>query len=163
MPFHYFQPITRRQILDSSKLKEFADHNFKFHENGRKLSKRLENLWEKEKLLFTNNFSFSHSIFKRLVSQGHSKASLCGNGLRKVPKIIIHEEVCNTFFLTFKITIPNDKFLNQELGRKLRLINILENNCYKIILLKYELSTRDSSESLPNSQFLARAKRKKEF
>ena len=29
-------------ILDSSKLKEFADNNFKFDENGRKLSKRVE-------------------------------------------------------------------------------------------------------------------------
>ena len=36
-------PITRRQILDSSKLKEFADNNFKFDENGRKLSKQVEN------------------------------------------------------------------------------------------------------------------------
>ena len=30
-------PITRRQILDSSKLKEFADDNFKFYENGKKV------------------------------------------------------------------------------------------------------------------------------
>ena len=37
------QPITRRHILDSSKLKEFADDNLKFDENGRKLSKRVEN------------------------------------------------------------------------------------------------------------------------
>ena len=36
-------PITRRQILDSSKLKEFADDNFKFEENGRKSSKQVEN------------------------------------------------------------------------------------------------------------------------
>ena len=35
-------PITRRQILDSSKLKEFADNNFKFDENGRKLSKLVK-------------------------------------------------------------------------------------------------------------------------
>ena len=27
------------------------------------------------------NFSFSHSVFKRLFSQGHQKVSLCGNGL----------------------------------------------------------------------------------
>ena len=27
------------------------------------------------------NFSFSHGVFKRLVSQGRQKASLCGNGL----------------------------------------------------------------------------------
>ena len=31
------------QILDSSKLKEFVDDNFKFDENGRKLSKWVEN------------------------------------------------------------------------------------------------------------------------
>ena len=36
-------PITRRQILDSSKLKEFADDNFKFDENGRKLYKQVKN------------------------------------------------------------------------------------------------------------------------
>ena len=38
-----FQPITRWQILDSSKLKEFADDNFKFDESGRKLHKWVEN------------------------------------------------------------------------------------------------------------------------
>ena len=37
-------PITRRQILDSPKLKEFADDNFKFDENGSMLSKRVENI-----------------------------------------------------------------------------------------------------------------------
>ena len=37
------QPITRRQILDSSKLKEYADDNLKFDENERKLSKQVEN------------------------------------------------------------------------------------------------------------------------
>ena len=38
--FVMHKPVTRRQILDSSKLKEFAD-NFKFDENG---SKRVENI-----------------------------------------------------------------------------------------------------------------------
>ena len=33
----------KRQILDSSKLKEFADDNFKFDENVRKLSRWEEN------------------------------------------------------------------------------------------------------------------------
>ena len=42
--------ITRRQILDSSKLKEFADDNFKFDENGRKLSIRVENTMGKVEL-----------------------------------------------------------------------------------------------------------------
>ena len=72
--------IKGRQILDSSKLREFADDNFKFEENGRKLSKRVENTVGKGEI--TSNFSFSHSVFKRLVSQGHQKVSLCGNGLK---------------------------------------------------------------------------------
>ena len=36
-----------------------------------------------ESWLVTSNFSFSHSVFKRLVSQGRQKVSLCGNGLSK--------------------------------------------------------------------------------
>ena len=39
-------------------------------------------LWVKEKLLVMSNFSFSHSVFKGLVSQGRQKVSLCGNGLK---------------------------------------------------------------------------------
>ena len=61
-------PITRRQILDSSKLKEFADDDFKFDENGSNLSKWVENIVGTGELLVTSNFSFSHSVFKRLVS-----------------------------------------------------------------------------------------------
>ena len=35
--------LTLSQILDASKLKEFADDNFKPIENGRKLSKQVQN------------------------------------------------------------------------------------------------------------------------
>ena len=38
-----FNSFPKRQILDSSKFKEFADHNFLFNENGRTLSKLVEN------------------------------------------------------------------------------------------------------------------------
>ena len=38
-----FQPFPKQQILDSFKLKEFADHNFKLYENDRKFSKQVEN------------------------------------------------------------------------------------------------------------------------
>ena len=55
----------------SSKLKEFADDDFKFDENGRKLSNRVGNTVGKGDV--TSNFSFSHSVFKRLVSQGRQK------------------------------------------------------------------------------------------
>ena len=39
-------------------------------------------LWEKEKLLITSNFSFSHSVFKRLVLQTRKNQGLFGKGLR---------------------------------------------------------------------------------
>ena len=37
-----------------------------------------------------SKFSFSNSVFKRLVSQGRQKVSLCGNGLRKCLKTIVY-------------------------------------------------------------------------
>ena len=69
------QPITRQQILDSSKLIEFADNNFRFDENERKLSKRIENTVGKGEIA-------RYSVFKRFVTQGRQKVSLCGNGLK---------------------------------------------------------------------------------
>ena len=50
----------------SSKLKEFADDNFKLKENVKKFSKKKP-LWEKVKSHVTSTFSFSHIVFKRLV------------------------------------------------------------------------------------------------
>ena len=75
------QPFPKQQILNSSKLKEFADDNFKFDENGKKLSERVENTVGKSKLLVTSNFSFSHSVFKRLVLQTRKNQGLFGKGL----------------------------------------------------------------------------------
>ena len=71
------------QILDSSELKEFADDNFKFDKNRRKFSKQIENTVGKREIACYKQFSFSHSVFKRLVSQGRQKVSLCGNGLNQ--------------------------------------------------------------------------------
>ena len=54
--------LSQIQILDSS-------NNYEFEENGREFSKwicstsLLKTLREKEKLLVTSNFSFSHSVF----------------------------------------------------------------------------------------------------
>ena len=42
-----FNPLLDDKILDSSKLKEFADDDFKFDEIGRKFSKLVENTVEK--------------------------------------------------------------------------------------------------------------------
>ena len=64
-------------MLDSSKLKDFADDNFKFDENDRKFSKRVEEiLWEKEELLV----SFSQSVSRRFVLHTRKNEGLFGNG-----------------------------------------------------------------------------------
>ena len=43
--------------------------------------KGLKTLWEKDKLLVTSNFSFSHCVFKRLVLQTRKNQGLFGKGL----------------------------------------------------------------------------------
>ena len=66
-------PITRRQILDSSKLKEFADDNFKFDENGRKLSKRVENTVGKGEIARYEQFLLFPQCFQKACFPGASK------------------------------------------------------------------------------------------
>ena len=69
----YNQPITRQQILDSSKLKEFAEDNFKFDENGRKLSKRVENTVEKGEIACHEQFLLFPQCFQKACLPGASK------------------------------------------------------------------------------------------
>ena len=40
---NHVSPFPKRQILDTSKLKEFAENHFKLDENGREISKQVEN------------------------------------------------------------------------------------------------------------------------
>ena len=48
--------------------------------------KGYKTLWKKEKWLIMSHFSFSHSVFKRLVLQTHKKQGLFRKGLRHNPK-----------------------------------------------------------------------------
>ena len=77
-------PIPKPLILDSSNLKEFADDICKLDVNGEKLSKQVERNWEKEKLLFTSNFSYSKSVFKTLVLQICETTGLIGKVLKLI-------------------------------------------------------------------------------
>ena len=76
-----FNPLPDEKILDWFKLKHSADDNIEFDLNSRKFSKLVENTVGKGEIALYEQFSFSHSVFKRFVSQGHQKVSLCGNGL----------------------------------------------------------------------------------
>ena len=77
--------ITRQQILDSPKLKEFADDNFKFDENGRKLSKWVENTAGKGEIAPYEQFLLFPQYFQQACFPGRQKVSLCGNGLKANP------------------------------------------------------------------------------
>ena len=68
--------ITRRQILDSSKLKEFADDNFKFDKNGKKVLKTDRQHYGKRRNCSLRAISrfptvFSKGLFPRGVKRCH--------------------------------------------------------------------------------------------
>ena len=71
MSIKYFRFL--RKIVDSSKLKEFADDNFKFDENGRKLSKRVENTVGKGEIARYEQFLLFPLCFQKACFPGASK------------------------------------------------------------------------------------------
>ena len=73
------QPFPKRRILDPSKLKGFADDNFRFDENGRKLSKWLKNTAGKGEISLNLKLSSANSI-----SLEESKICCFGKGLSYV-------------------------------------------------------------------------------
>ena len=60
-----FQPCPKRQILDSSKLKEFANNNFKFYENGREFSKRVENTVARREIACYEHFLLFSQCYQK--------------------------------------------------------------------------------------------------
>ena len=73
----------KRQISNSSNLKESADDNFKFGENGRKFSERVENTAGKGEIARYEQFLLFPQCFKKLVLQASKNQSLFGKGLKE--------------------------------------------------------------------------------
>ena len=67
------QPITRRQILDWSKMKQSAEDNFKCNENTRKLSERVENTVGKGEIARYEQFLLFQQCFQKACLPGASK------------------------------------------------------------------------------------------
>ena len=66
--YYIDEPFPKRQILDSSKLKEFADDNFKFDENFIKFSERVEDIVGKKSNYSLRAISlFSTVFFERIL------------------------------------------------------------------------------------------------
>ena len=67
----------KRQNLDSSKLQDSEDNNFKFNENGRRLSKRIENIAGKGERA-TSSFP---AVFQKNLYCRQVKTRACLRGL----------------------------------------------------------------------------------
>ena len=74
-----FLTLSQTTIFRTSKLKEFADDNFKFDENGRKFSRWIENTVGKGEIA---RYEQLLSVFKRLVLQTRENQCLFGKELR---------------------------------------------------------------------------------
>ena len=66
-------PLPDDKILDWSKLKQFADDNFKFDENSRKFSKRVENTVGKGEIVHYEQFLIFPQCFQKTCFPGASK------------------------------------------------------------------------------------------
>ena len=76
----------KRQILDSSKLKKFADDNFNFDENGRKFFKRVENTVGKGEIARYEQFLLFPQCFKKACFPGASNGVIVWEWVNPFPK-----------------------------------------------------------------------------
>ena len=86
-------PITRRQILDSSKLKEFADDNLKFDENGRNVSKQVENTVGKGEIAHYEQFLFFPQCFQKACLKEALKGVIVWEWVTSLPIILTFNDL----------------------------------------------------------------------
>ena len=67
------EPFPKRQILNSSNLKQSADDNFKIDENSRNFSKQVENTVGKGEIARYGQFLLFLHCFKKVCFPGASK------------------------------------------------------------------------------------------
>ena len=79
------EPFIRRQILDSSKLKDYADDNLKFEENGRNLFKPVENTVGKGEIARYKQFLLFPQCFQKACFPGASKGVILWEWVNPVP------------------------------------------------------------------------------
>ena len=68
-----FIPLPNDKVLDWSKLKQSADDNFRFDENSRKFSKRVENTVVKGEIACYEQFLLFPQCFQKACFPGASK------------------------------------------------------------------------------------------
>ena len=73
----YNKPFPNREILDSSKLKEFTDDNFEFGGNGVKFSKRVEKYCGKRRNCSLHVISPFPTVFSQDLYSRYVKTRAC--------------------------------------------------------------------------------------
>ena len=83
---HYLRySLPDHKTLDSSKLKEFADNNFKFDKSGRKLSKWVENTAGKGEIAHNEQFLLFPQCFQKANFPGASKGVIVWEWFNSLP------------------------------------------------------------------------------
>ena len=85
--FTYRLPFAKQQMLDSSKLKAFADHNFKVDENGRKFSKWVQKYCGKRRNGSLRAISPFPTVFSK---DSFRHQGLFGKGLKSIDYIFFN-------------------------------------------------------------------------
>ena len=92
-------------MLDFFKLKEFADDNFRFDENGRKLSKRVENTVGKGEIARYEQFLLFPQCFQKACFPGASKGVIVWEWVNCWAKLIFMDlKLCDDVHLIQSIT-----------------------------------------------------------
>ena len=77
------KPFPKRKLLDSSKLKEFADNNFELDENNRKVSKQADNTVGKGEIACHEQFLLFPQCFQKSCTADTSKPGLVWERVNK--------------------------------------------------------------------------------
>ena len=89
MIFMLFNLLPDDKILDWSKLKQFADNNFKFDENSKKFSKRVENTVGKGEIACYEQFLLFPQCFQKASFPGASKGVIVWEWVNPLPRMPI--------------------------------------------------------------------------
>ena len=95
---------------------------------------RVENIVGKGEIACTSNFSFSHNVFKRLLSQRHQKVSLCWNGLNRSKPEPVKIQRTIDIQCTGTYTYKNDKSDELEIEIVMMAKNRSRNNIIYIFI-----------------------------
>ena len=103
---HYIKLFPKQQILDSSKLKEFADDNSKLDENGRTFSKKVEKTVGKGEIARYEQFLLFPQCFQKTCTTDTLKPGLVWERYNGDAFFLTHRQSC--FLLLFHKSICRD-------------------------------------------------------